>query len=86
MASSATILLLDSLFLHAQALENCFDFTIFVSAEFETCLSRALARNQEQSDDLTDLEAFTVRNTSPAAPPAPVTARMSGVDRHRSPG
>jgi len=56
-ASDTAVLLLDGLFLHAPALEHCFDFTIFVAAEFETCLRRALARNQERSDDLTELEA-----------------------------
>jgi uridine kinase len=38
--SSASVLLLDGLFLHAPALEHCFDFTIFVSAPFATCLRR----------------------------------------------
>ena len=56
--SSSAVLILDGLFLHAPDLEHCFDFTIFVSAEFETCLRRALTRNQERSDDLTELEAI----------------------------
>src|SRR6201999_3757955 len=55
-ASTAAVLLLDGLFLHAPALEHCFDFTIFISAEFELCLRRALARNQERSNDLAELE------------------------------
>lgn len=56
-ASSAAILILDGLFLHAPALEHCFDFTILISAEFDTCLRRALSRNQERAEDLIDLES-----------------------------
>jgi uridine kinase len=56
-ASDTAVLLLDGLFLHAPAVEHCFDFTIFVAAELETCLRRALARNQERSNDLRELEA-----------------------------
>jgi uridine kinase len=56
-ASNAAVLVLDGLFLHAPVLEHCFDFTILIAAEFETCLRRALARNQERSDNLTELEA-----------------------------
>jgi uridine kinase len=56
-ARDTAVLLLDGLFLHAPPLEHCFDFTIFVDAEFETCLRRALGRKQERSDDLTELEA-----------------------------
>jgi len=48
-AAAADVLLLDGLFLHSAALRDCFEFTVFVSADFETCLERALERNQEQA-------------------------------------
>jgi pantothenate kinase len=48
---------LDGLFLHSSSLAGCFDFTIFVSAPYETCLARARARNQERASDLDELEA-----------------------------
>ncbi len=57
-AEPADILLLDGLFLHADALAGAFDFTVFVSAAYETCLARARARNQERSGDLAELEAL----------------------------
>lgn len=56
-ADPMDILLLDGLFLHSSSLAGCFDFTIFVSAPYETCLVRARARNQERSHDLDELEA-----------------------------
>ena len=69
-ASTAAVLLLDGLFLHAPALEHCFDFTIFISAEFELCLRRALALSLATRSDLTispSLRRSTVRNTSPGS-------------------
>jgi len=50
------VLLLDGLFLHAAPLEGLFDITVFISADFETCLARALARNQEGMDSASELE------------------------------
>jgi uridine kinase len=58
MAGAEAVLILDGLFLHSPDLDHCFDFTIFISADFETCLRRALARNQERSGDLNELEAI----------------------------
>lgn len=56
-ASRTAILLLDGLFLHSPALAEYFDFTIFISADLEICLHRALVRNQERAEDLAELEA-----------------------------
>ena len=55
-AETTDVLLLDGLFLHSAELDNCFDFTVFTSADFETCLTRALARNQEGISDPRELE------------------------------
>ena len=55
-AEMTDMLLLDGLFLHSAELDNCFDFTVFTSADFETCLTRALTRNQEGSSDPRELE------------------------------
>ncbi len=52
------VLLFDGLFIHAPALTDCFALTIYVSAAFETCLARALARNQERATDMDELEAI----------------------------
>jgi uridine kinase len=55
-AGNTDVLLLDGLFLHDPQIRNCFDITVFVSADFDTCLSRALDRNQEGMTCLVDLE------------------------------
>ncbi len=56
------VLLLDGLFLHAAPLQGCFDFTVFVSCKFETCLERAVARNQEGKSSPADLiELYRVK-------------------------
>jgi len=55
-AEPGDVLLLDGLFLHAAPLEGLFDITVFISADFETCLARALARNQEGMDSASELE------------------------------
>jgi len=55
-AETTDVLLLDGLFLHSAELDNCFDFTVFTSADFETCLTRALTRNQEGIGDPRELE------------------------------
>ena len=55
-AETTDVLLLDGLFLHSAELDNCFDFTVFISADFETCLTRALARNQEGTSGPRELE------------------------------
>jgi len=55
-ADSSDILLLDGLFLHNPQIRNYFDFTVFVSADYETCVRRALERNQEGMISLSDLE------------------------------
>jgi uridine kinase len=49
------VLLLDGLFLHSAPLRGYFDFTVFISADFETCLSRALERNQEGATSRSEL-------------------------------
>ncbi len=46
------------MFLHSPSLAGCFDFTIFVSAPYETCLDRARARNQERAANLHEFEAL----------------------------
>jgi len=55
-ANPSDILLLDGLFLNNPQIRNYFDFTVFVSADYETCLGRALERNQEGVISLSDLE------------------------------
>lgn len=55
-ASSSAILLLDGLFLHAPALAGYLDRTVFVAADPEVCLARALARNQEGLATVAELE------------------------------
>ena len=55
-ADPTDVLLLDGLFLHAAPLDGCFDFTVFISATFETCLQRALDRNQEGVSSRAELE------------------------------
>lgn len=57
-AETTDVLLLDGLFLHSAELDTCFDFTMFTSADFETCLTRALTRNQEGISDPRELEAL----------------------------
>jgi len=54
-APASAILILDGLFLHLPDLAGCFDFTIFVTASVETCLARALRRNQEGHASLEQL-------------------------------
>ena len=46
-ADPTDVLLLDGLFLHSEPLRGCFDFTVFIATSFDTCLERALERNQE---------------------------------------
>jgi uridine kinase len=55
-ADTTDVLLLDGLFLHATQIRSYFDFTVFVSADFETCLSRALDRNQEGATSRAELD------------------------------
>jgi uridine kinase len=47
-ADRLQILLLDGLFLHVQDLASCFEMTVFVEADYETCIARARARKQER--------------------------------------
>ena len=42
------ILVLDRLFLHVPELASCFELTVFVDADYETCIARARARKQER--------------------------------------
>jgi uridine kinase len=55
-AAPSAVLLLDGLFLHSPHLAGCFDLTVFLAVDFQTCLSRALARNQECISNLSELE------------------------------
>ena len=57
-ASSASVLLLDGLFLHSNSLRGYFDFTIFVQAPFEACIRRARERNQEGRVDADQVETL----------------------------
>jgi uridine kinase len=57
-AAPSSILLLDGLFLHAPQLAGCFDFTVFVSAAYETCIVRARMRKQEGLTDADEIEAL----------------------------
>ena len=54
-ADPGDVLLLDGLFLHDAALRGCFDVTVFIACDFEICLKRALARNQEGKSLPTEL-------------------------------
>jgi uridine kinase len=57
LASIVDVLLFDGLFLQAPALVGHLDFTIFIRASMDTCLARALSRNQERMTDPARLEA-----------------------------
>src|SRR3954463_2420906 len=43
-ATPSAILLLDGLFLHVPALAGCFELTVFIRADYETCIARARVR------------------------------------------
>jgi uridine kinase len=57
-ADPSQILVLDGLFLHVPELADCFDLTVFVDADFETCIARARARKQERYRDPDAIEAL----------------------------
>ena len=57
-ADPLQILVLDGLFLHVPELAGGFDLTIFVDADFETCIARARARRQERYRDADAIEAL----------------------------
>jgi uridine kinase len=57
-AEPLQILLLDGLFLHVPELSGCFELTIFVDADYETCIARARSRRQERSRDPDEIEAL----------------------------
>jgi uridine kinase len=57
-ADASQILVLDGLFLHAPELAGCFDLTVLVEADFETCIARARARKQERYRDADEIEAL----------------------------
>jgi len=58
LAEPSQILLLDGLFLHVPELAGCFDLTVFVHADYETCIARALARKHERYRDADAIEAL----------------------------
>ncbi len=61
-ANATDVLLVDGLFLHSAPLQGCFDFTVFISTDFETCLQRALDRNQEGASNRGELaELYRVK-------------------------
>lgn len=55
-ADPTDVLLLDGLFLHSAPLRGCFEFTVFIATPFDTCLQRALDRNQEGASSRAKLE------------------------------
>lgn len=57
-ADPRSIVLVDGIFLHTPVLNDCFELTILVNTDIETCLRRALARNQERASDPKDLSAL----------------------------
>jgi len=57
-ATPTQILLLDGLFLHVPELTGCFEFTVFVHADYETCIARARTRRQERYRDPEQIEAL----------------------------
>lgn len=57
-AVAGEVLLLDGLFLHVPELDGCFEFTVYVNAEYETCITRARSRNQERVGDADSIEAL----------------------------
>lgn len=56
-ARSRDILLFDGLFLHVNELSGCFDFTIFLDIDYETCIARALRRGKGRFPDGGGLES-----------------------------
>lgn len=54
-ADPTDVLLLDGLFLHSAPLHGGFDFTVYVATPFDTCLERALDRNQEGASSRAEL-------------------------------
>jgi uridine kinase len=44
-APSGAVLLCDGVFLHRRELEGCWDVTVFVAADLETAVARAVARD-----------------------------------------
>ena len=57
-ARPSVILVLDGLFLHVPELAGCFDYTVFVDTDFETCIARARARKQERYADADMIESL----------------------------
>jgi len=57
-ALPSQILILDGLFLHVPDLAGCFELTVFVAADYETCIARARARRQERFLDPDQIEAL----------------------------
>lgn len=57
-ADPSQILVLDGLFLHVPALSGCFELTVFVDTDFETCIARARARRQERLSEPAEIEAL----------------------------
>jgi uridine kinase len=57
-AERTQILLLDGLFLHLPELAGCFELTVFVDADYETCIARARNRRQERYRDPDEIEAL----------------------------
>lgn len=55
-APDDAVLILDGLFLHAPAVLRSLDYTVFISTPFETCIDRALTRNQERKGDGAEVE------------------------------
>ncbi|MGY0215761.1 hypothetical protein ACWJJH_00080 [Endozoicomonadaceae bacterium StTr2] len=51
-AAENSILLLDGIFLQVPEIKNYWDLVIFVDVDFSYSLPRAIARNQEQADDI----------------------------------
>ena len=55
-ADPDAILIVDGLFLQVPRLKKLWDFLVFVTSSYETCIARAITRNQENIDDSTELE------------------------------
>lgn len=55
-AGADSVLIVDGLFLHAPAVRSSWDYSVFIDADPEICVRRALRRNQEGQADLVELE------------------------------
>jgi uridine kinase len=55
-ADADSIVIVDGLFLHIPDMRSCWDYSVFIDADPEVCVRRALGRNQEGRADPRELE------------------------------